>query len=257
MIFGNNKSLACFKPNPNASLRIFCFPCAGGGASMYRSWSESLIGAEVWAISYPGRESLHGMPFADSATAIVDMVLENESYFSEKPFAVYGHSFGALMAYQVAHALELRGIKAKAIFVSARRAPQLQPEVVLTDLSDSRFLMELDKFDGIPAAIRQNQEMLDFYLPIIKADLELNDRTVANSSDKVTAPVYLFSAVDDKVARSDELADWKEMTSSRFEHKVFGGGHFFIQDSDGKFLAYLNRLIAVLTQPEDDDLIAY
>nr|NIR96325.1 thioesterase [Gammaproteobacteria bacterium] len=64
MIFGKNKSLACFHPNPGAEYRVVCFPCAGGGASMYRSWSELLPEAEVWAANYPGRESLHGMPFS-------------------------------------------------------------------------------------------------------------------------------------------------------------------------------------------------
>ena len=77
MVFGKNKSLACFKPNPNAALRLVCFPCAGGGASMYRVWAELLPDVEVWAVNYPGRESLHGQPFASNTDELAAGVVEH------------------------------------------------------------------------------------------------------------------------------------------------------------------------------------
>jgi medium-chain acyl-[acyl-carrier-protein] hydrolase len=257
MIFGKNKSLACFHSNPAASYRLVCFPCAGGGASMYRRWSEFLPDAEVWAANYPGRESLHGQPFAASVDEIVALFLEQKDFFSEKPFVVYGHSFGALVAFLVAYGLQQKGIEAKAVCVSARRAPQLSAQMIITDLSEAQFMVELDRLGGMPEAIRSNQEMMDFYLPIIKADLALNDHGRSSADQRVICPLYLFSATEDKAASQNELAEWKNATASRFEHKPFEGGHFFIQDKPHEFMAVFKTILATLSQGDEEDLIAF
>lgn len=257
MLFGKNKSLACFKQNPGAGYRLLCFPCAGSGASMYRRWADALPDAEVWAANYPGRESLHSEGFAQKQAQIIEPILENLQALEDKPFVVYGHSFGSLIGFLIASALQQKGATVLGACVSARRAPQCSASIKLAELSEPEFLKELDRLGGIPEAISSNKDMMDFYLPIIKADLAMNDKILVPESQRLTCPVYLFSATDDKAASQEELAAWKYATSSRFEHKVFEGGHFFIQDSAEDFLAHLRTVLAALSQNEEEELIAF
>ena len=257
MIFVKNKSLACFNAKPSAEYRVVCFPCAGGGASMYRSWSEHLPDAEVWAANYPGRESLHSEPFAESVHAIVEQFSQQSDFFREKNVVLYGHSFGALVAFLTAHTLQQQGVGVLGVIASARRAPHLDPELKITELSEDRFMAELERLGGLPEAIRASEEMMAFYLPVIKADLKLNDEGKSTSDQILNIPVYLYSGTEDKVASVSELAAWKSSTTSRFEHKAFEGGHFFIQDRAPEFLASMRTVLATLTQEDGEDLIAF
>ena len=256
MLFGKNKSLVCFSPNPRASVRLVCFPCAGGGASMYRRWSDLLPDAEVWAVNYPGRETLHGVPFASTLDEILQLLLEQGEFFAEKPFLVYGHSFGALVAFGTALQLQARGIQVRGVLVSARRAPHLPSLHAHSDLPDAQFLVELDKYGGMPAAIRGNREMMEFYLPIIRADLHLNETTQL-PAERVDAPLHVFSASYDRTASTSELLAWKQNTSMQFGHREFTGGHFFIQDNMEEFLACICTVIGTIMLEEDEDLIAF
>lgn len=254
MVFGKNKSLACFKPNPNAALRLVCFPCAGGGASMYRVWAELLPDVEVWAVNYPGRESLHGQPFASNTDELAAGILENESFLKEKPCVFYGHSFGAFMAFDVAYKLQKRGVSLQALCVSARRSPHLKAQTRISDMPETQFLQELDRLGGLPEVIRANEEMMAFYLPIIKADLRLNDDCVADEGARLQCPLYLYSADEDRAADENELDAWRHCSTGPFQHRVFKGGHFFIQDQVESFLGTLRT---ALSQDDDDELIAY
>lgn len=257
MLFGKNKSLVCFSPNPRAEVRLFCFPCAGGGASMYRRWATLLPDVDVWAVNYPGRETLHGQPFASSLDAVLAPVLDHQELFAEKPFLVYGHSFGSLVAFAAAARLQALGCQARGVLGSARRAPHLPTNQIISDLPDDRFLAELDRFGGMPDAIRKDPEMLAFYLPVIRADLQLNDISLLPESERINAPIYLFSGSYDRVATQAELLAWKNSSNVRFEHREFKGGHFFLQDSAEEFTACIGRVISTIMQEPDEDLVAF
>lgn len=257
MLFGKNKSLVCFSPNPRAATRLFCFPCAGGGASMYRRWATLLPSVEVWAVNYPGRETLHGQPFAQDVQALVQPLLAQQELFSEKPFLVYGHSFGALVAFATAVELQQRGLQTRGVLVSARRAPHLPSLQCLADLPEDRFIRELEAFGGLPDAIRRDPDMLAFYLPVIRADLRLNEQALLPGTARVDAPLYLYSASHDLVANRAELLAWKQSTTLRFEHREWTGGHFFIQDNAEDFLGSIHAVIGTIMQEADDDLVAF
>ena len=257
MLFGKNKSLVCFTRNPRAEVRLFCFPCAGGGASMYRRWATLMPDVEVWAVNFPGRETLHGQPFAQSLDALLEPLLEQRELFGEKPFLLYGHSFGSLAAFACAVRLQQAGYPARALLGSARRAPHLPAAHIISNLPDDRFLAELDRFGGLPDAIRRDPEMLAFYMPIIRADLHLNDISRLSESERIDAPLYVFSGSYDRVATQVELMAWKNSTRARFEHREFVGGHFFIQDKAEEFTACLRSVISTIMQEPDEDLVAF
>lgn len=256
MIFGKNKSLVCFSPNPMAKRRLFCFPCAGAGASMYRRWAQLLPELEIWAVNYPGRETLHGLPFASGVDEILGLLMDQGSIWQDKPLVLYGHSFGAIMAFVTALNLQRAGVAAEAVMVSARRAPFLPAAETYGDLSDNQFLVQLDRMGGVPATIRNDPDMMAFYTPIIRADLQLNDRAQTTVDDMIDCPLFVFSARLDRVANADELAAWRQCTRGRFMHRVCEGGHFFIQDDAEGFTATICSLLNGL-QHDEEDLIAF
>lgn len=224
---------------------------------MYRRWAQLLTEVEVWAVNYPGRETLHSLPFAKTTAEIVELILEQTSFWNEKPVLVYGHSFGALMAFTTAVALQKKTIVPLSVMVSARRAPHLDAAETFGDLSDDQFVAQLDRFGGVPAAIRQDPEMMAFYAPIIRADLQLNDSSKTTVDEVIDAPLYLFSARYDKVADEAELLAWRSVTRGHFTHRVFEGGHFFIQDDAEGFTACIRSIIHTLLQQNDEELIAF
>lgn len=257
MILSKNKSMVCYQTQPAAAIRLICFPCAGAGASMYRRWAPALPGVEVWAANYPGRESLHAMPLAESPDDIIAAYLHDMAFWQEKPFVLFGHSFGAMVSFMTALALQQTGCAPAAVMVSARRAPHLAATDSYHDLSDHQFLARLDAFGGIPAAIRHDPEMMAFYLPVIRADLSVNDNALTSPDEAIAAPLYLFSARNDGVATVQELAAWKYCTSGSFVHREFDGGHFFIQEQQERFLAALRAIFPVLLSENDEALIAF
>ena len=260
MIFADNKALVCFEPKVESKLRLFCFPCAGGAATMYRPWSQWHSDTELWAANYPGRGTLHNLPLAEEVSTIVELFLQQNELFNEKPFALYGHSFGALIAFLVAYELEQLGLKTEALFVSSRRAPQLPTRFKLTELSDAQFLYELDKLGGLPTAIRGNQELLDYYLPVIKSDLILNDQVTVDDHQVIDSNIYLYSADEDKVAQKEELDAWQGATKSRFSHAQLSGDHFFIQDDESQFKSRISHHLKQLSDANeeiDEELIVF
>ncbi len=256
MIFGKNKSLACFKPNSAAKYRVFCFPSSGGGATLYRAWADWFPDCELWAANYPGRESLHSEPFAETIDQVLAPILAQQDLFEERPFIVYGHSFGALVGFELVNRLQEQGCLANGLCVSARRAPHLPPHKALVDLPEAEFLKELDEMGGIPQALRQNLDMMNFYLPIIRADLRLNDEFQSDSNKRVQCPIYLFSGSQDRITTAEELTAWATSTEDRFEHVELQGGHFFIQEKAAEFSAQLRSVFATL-ETDDDNFIAF
>ena len=188
---------------------------------------------------------------------ITALLLEDESFWCEKASVLYGHSFGALVSFKTGLSLQQMGRPPLGLLVSARRAPHLAATDPLVDLSDQQLLAKLDSFGGVPDAIRHNAEMMEFYLPIIKADLHLNDVTTIGPDEKIDLPLYLYSARADGAATTQELESWKSVTTRNFSHRVFDGGHFFIQESENTFIATLRPLLEMLRSPDDEELIAF
>ncbi|MEZ5504516.1 MAG: alpha/beta fold hydrolase [Gammaproteobacteria bacterium] len=257
MIFSKNKSMVCYHPQPDAALRLVCFPCAGAGASMYRRWGMLLPNIEVWSVNYPGRESLHAMPLADSMTDIVSLLMSDATFWSDRKLVLYGHSFGALVSFWTGLRLQQDGLPVQGLLVSARRAPHLASVESYQGLSDNQLVARLDRFGGIPAAIRHDADMMGFYLPVIKADLLVNDAAQTQPDDVIDAPVYLYSGTGDDVASAEELVAWQRCTRRGFTHRQFNGGHFFIQEQQDAFVAAIRTAISALSSEDEEELIAF
>jgi medium-chain acyl-[acyl-carrier-protein] hydrolase len=215
--------------------RLFCMPYAGGGVAPYRLWFKSLPDdIEVLAAQLPGRESrLRELPLS-SIMAMVDTLLPAIEAASDLPYAIFGHSMGALIAYELTAALERRGGRAPSrLFVSARRPPD-EPDTwsPIHELPEPVFLEELQtRYGAIPAAVLAEPELLELLLPVVRADIRAVE-TYWPSSDApatVRCPVSVYGGDADTHPLPAQLPLWQRLASHPIRVRVFAGDHFYLQ----------------------------
>ena len=215
---------------PGAPMRLYCFPHSGGSPGEYVRWAQHLPTTEVWGIQLPGRGArLHEKPF----TAVADLVdaLVDEFSFTD-PFAFFGHSLGALVAFDTARELRARGLPGpRRLVLSACTPPHhgLQ-RAPLHTLPDEEFLDAIsDRFGGLPPAIRTEPELLELVLPAYRADLEMFERYEHVPQEPLPCPITVVGGTDDYIPPA-LLADWRRYTTGDFASHIFPGGHFYLRD---------------------------
>lgn len=227
-----------------AALRLFCFPFAGAGTSAFRGWTGSLppwVG--VCPVRLPGRESrLAEVPFRHMEP-LVRALAEAIVAFLDRPFAFYGHSMGAAMAFELARRLrsEDRPTPA-ALFVSGARAPRFRlGHVPPAEPTEEEFLRDLERLEGIPPEVRRNPDLLRVVLPALLADTALYRGYVYREEPPLDCPIFAYGGVADPNVRRDHLDAWRNETTGAFSLRLFPGGHFFIDSARPEFLAALSE----------------
>jgi medium-chain acyl-[acyl-carrier-protein] hydrolase len=236
----NNPWIICPKLNPLARLRLFCFPHAGKGASVFIPWSKGVPAeVELCAIQLPGRETrLREKPFARIAPLVQVLKGILQPAFS-LPFAFFGHSMGALIAFELVRELRKQNEPTPFhLFVSARRAPQIpEPHPPVSHLPDSEFIEEVQhRFDGIPEAILRDAELLPLLLPGLRADFEIVESYHYRQEPPMDCPITAFGGFQDSDTLPLELEAWQAQTLHRFRMKMFSGNHFFLQSAQTELL---------------------
>lgn len=236
---------------PHAALRLICFPYAGAGASVFRTWPDALPGnVEVIAIAPPGREGRSRERSIDQLPAMVAALTDAIATELEPPFAIYGHSLGALVGFAFARELRRRGRPQPVhLFVSGRRAPQIPDAEALHELPDRELTAWMRRLGGVPDAVLQEAELMAYFLPIVRADLALNSSAVDHDLPLDSPITAMRGAVDERVTLA-QLTAWQAQTRGAFAHEVFPGGHFFIQSDRAAFLADLSRRLSQLTSAQ-------
>ncbi|WP_372366096.1 thioesterase II family protein [Candidatus Uabimicrobium sp. HlEnr_7] len=239
-IIARNPWLLCHE-NKEATLRLFCFPYAGGSATVFRKWSESLPeNVEVCAIQLPGRgsrlrESLHtnmNELVSDLKTAITDII-------DEMPFAFLGHSMGALVAFELSHILES---SPSHLFVSGHRAPQLPTRFSpIFNLSEEQFLSEIKSLGGMQPQILENRELMNLLLPSLRGDFEVCDTYVYNQKTRLDFSITAMAGINDPRANKEETEQWQEQTNDSFAFHMLPGDHFFLDSHANLYFEILNR----------------
>jgi surfactin synthase thioesterase subunit len=221
------------------AVRLICFPFAGAGASIYQDWLlPAELNGEVWAVRPPGREGRHGEPDATRLEELVAAYATHLVPLLDRPFAFFGHSLGALAAYEVTRLLRRRGGPLPAhLFVSAFRAPHLPPSrPAISPLDDARLVERLLRMAGpSPSSIR-DPELLLFTAPSIRADCALIERYVYRAEPPLPMPLTAFGAGDDCEVDLDEVSAWSAHTAGRFRMRELAGGHLFVRDLAGSIL---------------------
>ncbi|GAC43851.1 thioesterase II family protein [Paenibacillus popilliae] len=235
--------LAC--PQAKDKIRLFCFPYAGGGAYIYRGWREALpIDAGVYPIQLPGRENRITEPPICDMKALVDAISEAISPFVRRPFILYGHSLGARIAFELARHLRRKwNIQPCHLIVSGSRAPHLPESKPLHHLPDEEFVKELRRFSGTPEALLQSKELMELFIPVLRADFTVDETYVYAAEAPLDCPISAFGGTTDPEAHRKEMEAWASFTSGDFRLDMIEGDHFFLKAQRDVLLRAISQLI--------------
>ncbi len=215
-----------------------CFPFAGGGGSAFRNWIDTFNSdIEVHWIQLPGRENrLREVPMASMEELVPALT---EAVFGavdggavDPPFAFYGHSLGARVAFEVVRSLRRQGLPQPChLFVGASQAPHLAwPHPHLHDLKESDFIEEMQKrYGGVPRQILEDPELRALLIPVLRADIRIMEKYQYRAEPPLDCPITVFGGAVDRTVSRPALEAWERQTSAGFRLHTVEGGHFFLQ----------------------------
>jgi medium-chain acyl-[acyl-carrier-protein] hydrolase len=243
----NSPWFVCPKPNPDARLRLFCFPYAGGGVSIYRSWPDALSPhAEVYAVQPPGRGGRMREAPSRRLAHVVDALAGEIRPLLDKPFAFFGHSMGAITGFELA--LRLQGELGRTpahVYVSGRSAPHLRADEPHTyALPDGEFIDELKRLNGTPKELLDNPELMQLMLPLLRADFEVCQTYEHEPDARLNCPLTAFGGLQDPHSGREKIEGWGLYTNSDFVARMLPGDHFFIHASQPLLLQAMSRDLA-------------
>jgi surfactin synthase thioesterase subunit len=233
--------------NSRRKVRLFCFPFAGGSAHMFRHWQGILPEQiDLCLVHLPGRRHLATERPFTRLDLLVDAIAQAIVPEVFRPFAFYGHSMGALIAYELARTLRVRyDCEPTQLFLSGRRAAQLSHVGRRTyDLPDSEFLKEIESLNGTPRDLLDDPEARKLFLPLLRADFELAETYNYKPSAPLSCPMIVYGGVDDPQVSEADLAVWRQQTTGEFLLRVLPGDHFFIRSNERAFMNVFGRDLA-------------
>ncbi|MUN39465.1 thioesterase II family protein [Actinomadura litoris] len=232
-----------YHPAPEARVRLACLPHAGGSASGYHALSAWLAPeVEVLAVQYPGRQDRRREPpVTDIATLAGHVAEALGGEPADRPLALFGHSMGATVAYEVARLLEHRsGTRPHTLFVSGRRAPsRVRPENVHAG-DDERVLAELERLSGTDSRLLRDPELRELILPVVRADYTAIERYRRPPGPEPGCPIVVLVGDADPLTTIEEARAWAAHSAIPVDVRVFPGGHFYLED-------HLDAVAEVLT----------
>jgi medium-chain acyl-[acyl-carrier-protein] hydrolase len=237
--------------NPNAKLRLFCFPYAGGGASTFSSWSTSLTSdVEVCPIELPGHGCRLSEPLFNRLEPLIKELACALLPYLDKPFAFFGHSMGGLIGFELAHLLcEDYNLRPVHLFISGRRAPQIpRSKPTIHHLTEPKFLNELSRLNGTPRAVLENTELMELFLPVLRADFTAIETYIYTPKPRLNSGITVLGGLQDFEIAYDNLEAWREQTNANFSMQMFQGDHFFINSNQATLLQFLNRELSAIAR---------
>jgi medium-chain acyl-[acyl-carrier-protein] hydrolase len=218
----------------DVALRLFCLPCAGGGASTFRAWRADLPASiDLCPVQLPGREGrLHEHPFTAMEPLIAALADSIEPHLGT-PYALFGHSMGALIAFELARELRRRGAPdAVRLFVAGFASPDSprtsDPSRDRHRLTDRDLIAELRTFGGTPARLLNDPDVMRHVLPILRADFSVIETYRRRDEAPLDIPIAGLAGADDREAPQAAMTGWGRQSSAGFRLTVFPGDHFFV-----------------------------
>lgn len=241
--------LAYCRPSSTASLRLFCFPYAGAGASVYRGWDGELPReVDVCPVQLPGRETRFRERAHTRIGPMVDAAGRALLPYLDKPFCLFGHSMGALVSFELARYLRREhGLSPAMLIVSGAGAPQVPYRSTLRhDLSDDEMMRELAQLKATPPEVLASAELMQLILPVLRADLEVCERYEYAKDAPLPCPIRVHGGEADPWTPRADLQGWGEHTRAGCVVQTWPGGHFFFQKDRRAFLQALGRTLLPL-----------
>ncbi|MFD8984041.1 thioesterase II family protein [Streptomyces sp. NPDC059564] len=223
--------------------RLVCFPHAGGSATAYTHLARTLpADFDVVSVQYPGRQDRYReAPFTaldPLIEAVAGELAEELAADPGRPYALFGHSMGALIAFETARLLAGRGLPGpQRLFLSGRDAPGPRTSAHYQDYDDAQVLAEVRRLGGTDQAMLDNPEILEMVLPALLADYRALGTYSWRGGEPLTVPVTALTGDSDPMVTVREAGAWREHTSGEFALKVFSGGHFYLNEHLGQVAA--------------------
>ncbi|MEH1059357.1 alpha/beta fold hydrolase [Micromonospora sp. CPCC 206171] len=231
-----------FHPALDAPTRLVCFAHAGGSASYFYPVSQALSpGLDVLAVQYPGRQDRRAEPAFEDVPRLVDALVDEVAVWADRPLALFGHSLGATVAFEVARRLQARGTEVSALFASGRRAPSRHRPAWVHEGDDDALISEMLKLEGTDAQMLTDPELVRMILPALRADYKAAETYRYQPGPPLTCPVYALTGDADPQVDVPDAESWREHTTGPFALHVFSGGHFYLNRHAPQVMALIRR----------------
>lgn len=219
-----------FHPS-DAPVRLVCFPHAGGAASYYHPLSMKLSSeADVLAIQYPGRQERRAEPCVTDLATLADLVAEELRPWTDRPLALFGHSMGALLSFEVARRLERDDVPVLALFVSGRRAPSRLRGEAVHQQGDQSLIAHVRQLSGTDSRFLDDPELLSMLLPALRSDYQAVETYRYEPGIPLSCPLAALIGDQDPLVTAEEAAAWRDHTIDSFELRTYPGGHFYLNE---------------------------
>ncbi|MFJ4770750.1 thioesterase II family protein [Streptomyces uncialis] len=243
-----------FHPSPMAERRLVCFPHAGGSASFYYPVSAELRGpVDVLAVQYPGRQDRRDEDGVEDLHRMADEVCEALRRWGDLPLTFFGHSMGALVAFEVARRIERAGGRIEHLFVSGRKGPSRDRPELSHPLDDEGIMAEVRAMSGTDARLLEDEELLRMVLPALRCDYRALGAYRADRDAAVGFPITAAVGDQDPWTPLPEAGTWRDRTTAAFDLRVFPGGHFYLNSRSAEVIAMLREHLATAPRTRDHE----
>jgi medium-chain acyl-[acyl-carrier-protein] hydrolase len=239
-------------------LRMLCFPHAGAGAAAYLPWAAQLAPAvRLTVAQLPGREDRMREPPIRRMELLVDALVQVLRDVVEPPFAIFGHSMGALIGFEVARRLRQTGLPEPAWLIASGHAAPNTPDTRshISHLPESEFISAAKKLNGFPEAILQIPELLKMVTPILRADFQLHESYRYLEGAPLDCPISVFGGTGDDV-RTEDLARWEELTTASCSLRMLPGDHFFVNTAREELTRAIWADLSAMASPGRSDVLS-
>lgn len=227
---------------------LFCLPCAGGGANIYSTWSTALaLTARVRPVSLPGREKLIGESPLRDCSSLIARLLPDITPQLDRPYAIFGHSMGALVGFELACALREAGYpEPTCLLLSGYPAATfIRPQTKIHEAPEDVVIEAIRGFGGVPDELLNSDQYRDFMLPLMRADLAVIETYHYTPRPPLTCPVVVVGGEQDQVCLPEQLDGWRAHTTGRYSRRLFPGGHFHMFEQRERFVDFLRQTLAM------------
>lgn len=231
-------------------MRLFCFPFAGGAASSFFDWRKRCNSLDICPIEYPGRGSRWKASASATLQALAETIAADLGSELDQPYAFLGHSFGAIVAFEVTRLLSRSGFPLPVrLCISAARALHLPHRQMIHQLPESEFLSQLVSYGGMAPWVLENKELLSLVMPIIRDDIRLYEQHRYWAGPPLPIPISVFGGLSDLVVPIPDLLAWRRHTIKSFRSRFYMGTHFFLFDPDLPVIKDIQDDILASTMP--------